>query len=96
MTDGHNAYKNCLDIDSSMLEVVNVHRVIWIIVIYKYKLHQQINEQYHGKWVVIIYLPTDILSWLDICPYSQELFSTVHSQMQLLKRKFKQRSTPGM
>ena len=62
MTEMHNTYKNGLDIDSSMLEVVNVHRVIWIIVIYKYKLHQQINEQYHGKRVVIIYLPTAILS----------------------------------
>ena len=62
MTERHNAYKNGLDIDSSMLEVVNVHRVIWIIVIYKYELHQQINEQYHGKRVVIIYLPTAILS----------------------------------
>ena len=62
MTKRHNVYKNSLDIDSSMLEVVNVHRVIWIIVIYKYKLYQQINEQYHGKRVVIIYLPTAILS----------------------------------
>ena len=42
MTEKHNN-KNGLDIDSSMLEVVNVHQVIWIIVIYKYKLHQQIK-----------------------------------------------------
>ena len=62
MTKRHDAYKNGLDIDSSMLEVVNVHRVIWLIEIYKYKLHQQINEHYHGKRVVIIYLPTSILS----------------------------------
>ena len=62
MTERHNADKNGLAIDSSMLEVVNVHRVIWIIVIYKYKLHQQINEQYHGKRVAIVYLPTAILS----------------------------------
>ena len=50
--------KNGLDIGSSMLEVLSVHRVMWIIVIYKYKLHQQINEQYHGKRVVIIYFQT--------------------------------------
>ena len=63
MTERHNAYKNGLDIlDSSMLEVVNVHRIILIIVIYKYKLQQQRNEQYHGKRVVIIYLPNANLS----------------------------------
>ena len=66
MTKGHNIYKKDLDIDSTMLEVVNVRRVIWIILIYKYKLYQQINEPNHGKGVVIIYLPTSIfgLDWL--------------------------------
>ena len=49
MTKGHNIYKKGLDIDSTMLEVVNVHRVIWIILIFKYKLYQQINEPNHAK-----------------------------------------------
>ena len=52
--------------DSSILEVVNVHRVIWIIVMYKYKLHQQINEQYHGKRVVIIYFLFTTINLLNI------------------------------
>ena len=39
--------KKSLNIDSTMLEVVNVHRLIWIILIYKCKLYQPMNEQKH-------------------------------------------------
>ena len=51
-----------------MLEVVNVHQVIWIILIYKYKLYQQLNEPNHGKRVVIICLPTAIFVLIGHLP----------------------------
>ena len=40
------------DIGSTMLEVVNVHWLIWIILIYKCNFYLPMNEQKHWKRAV--------------------------------------------
>ena len=92
MTKGHTIYKKGLDIDSAMLEVVNVHRVIWIILIYKYKLYQKINEPNHGKRVVIIYLPTAIFCLDRTFAHTHRNFSALFG---LTKGSFSKRANLG-
>ena len=96
MTERHNAYKNGLDIDSSMLEVVNVHRIRWIIVIYKYKLHQQINEQYHGKRVVIIYIANSHFVLIGHLPILTGFFQHCSFTNAVTQKEALARSKPGM
>ena len=57
-----------MNIDSTMLEVVNVHWLIWIILIYKCKLYQPMNEQKHWKRAVIIFMPTSIFVMIGHSP----------------------------
>ena len=74
MTEGHYTYKKSLNIDSTMLEVVNAHWLIWIILIYKCKLYQPMNEQKHWKRAVIIFMPTSIFVIIGHSPiYSSDL-----------------------
>ena len=67
MTEGHHTYKK-LNIDSTMLEVVNVHRLIWIILIYKCKHYEPLNEQKQWKRAVIIFMPTSIFVMIGHSP----------------------------
>ena len=87
-----------LNIDSTMLEVVNEHWLIWIILIYKCKLYQPMNEQKHWTRAVIIFMPTSIFchDWTFAHTHQTFLFSVTHLQMQPLQRKLLQKSNAGM
>ena len=65
---GHYTYKKSLNIDSTMLEVVNVHWLIWNILIYKCKHYQPMNEQKHWTMAVIISMPTSIFVMIGHSP----------------------------
>ena len=68
MTEVHYTYKKSLNIDSTMLEVVNVHWLIWIILIYKCKLYQPMNDQKHWTRAVIIFMPTSFFVMIGHSP----------------------------
>ena len=93
MTEGHYTYKKSLNIDSTMLEVVNAHWLIWIILIYKCKLYQPMNEQKHWKRAVIIFMPTSIFDIIGHSPILIRPFLSVlltckcsHSKGSFCKR----------
>ena len=87
-----------LNIDSTMLEVVNVHWLIWIILIYKCKPYQPMNEQKTlEKGCYHIYANIHFChDWTFANTHQTFLFNVAHLQMQPLKRKLLQKGNAGM